>query len=88
MRSPETVDDLITHYQQHELTPERKAFATVAGHKVYIKKYVTPKWGTLRLSEVKTVAVEQWAGISTARARFAVEDSEHYVRSLHPRNPA
>jgi integrase len=60
VRSPETVNDLIAHYMQHELTLERKAFATVDAHTVYIKNYVTPKWGMLRLSDVKTVAVEQW----------------------------
>jgi integrase len=60
VRSPETVNDLITHYKQHELTLERKAFATVDAHTVYIKNYVTPKWGAYKLSEVKTVAVEQW----------------------------
>ena len=60
VRSPETVADLITHYKQHELTLERKAFATVDAHTVYIKNYVTPKWGACKLSEVKTVAVEQW----------------------------
>jgi hypothetical protein len=42
VRSPETVADLITHYKQHELTLDRKAFATVDPHTVYIKNYVTP----------------------------------------------
>jgi integrase len=60
VRSPETVNDLIAHYKQHELTLDRKAFATVDAHTVYIKNYVTPKWGACKLSEVKTVAVEQW----------------------------
>jgi hypothetical protein len=60
VRSPETLNDLITHYKQHELTLERKAFATVDAHTVYIKNYVAPKWGVCKLSEVKTVAVEQW----------------------------
>jgi integrase len=60
VRSPETVADLITHYKQHELTMDRKAFATVDPHTVYIKNYVTPKWGACKPSEVKTVAVEQW----------------------------
>jgi integrase len=60
VRSPETVNDLITHYKQHELTLDRKVFATVDAHTVYIKNYVTPKWGACKLSEVKTVAVEQW----------------------------
>ena len=60
VRSPETVNDLVIHYVQNELTLERKAFATVDAHTVYINKYVTPKWGSCRLSEVKTVAVEKW----------------------------
>jgi integrase len=60
VRSPETVNELITHYTRHELTSERKAFATIEGHTAYIKSYVVPSWGHRRLSEVKTVAVEQW----------------------------
>ena len=60
VRSPETVNDLVAHYKQHELTLDRKAFATVDAHTVYIKNYVTPKWGSRKLSEVKTVAVEKW----------------------------
>jgi integrase len=60
VRTPEKVSELLTHYRQHELTPERKAFATVASHTVYIDRYVMPKWGAYRLSEIKTVAVEQW----------------------------
>jgi integrase len=60
VRSPESMDDLVTHYTKHELTLERKAFATVDAHTVYIKNYVTPKWGPCKLSEVKTVAVEKW----------------------------
>jgi integrase len=60
VRSPETVNDLVIHYSKHELTLERKAFATVDALNIYIKLYVTPKWGSFKLSEVKTVAVEQW----------------------------
>jgi hypothetical protein len=37
VRSPESMDDLVTHYTKHELTLERKAFATVDAHAVYIK---------------------------------------------------
>ena len=32
VRSPETVNDLVTHYSKHELTLARKAFATVDAH--------------------------------------------------------
>lgn len=59
-RSPETVDALITHYSKHELTEDRKSFATVEAHESYIRLHILPRWGSLRLSEVKTVAVELW----------------------------
>jgi integrase len=60
VRTPETVADLITHYTKHELTLDRKAFATIDGVQSYLKLHIGPKWGTLRLSDVKTVAVEKW----------------------------
>ncbi len=75
VRSPETVNDLIAHYLKNELTTERKAFATVEAHRIYIEKYVQPKWGVCQLSEVRTVAVEGWldslplAGASRAKIR-------------------
>jgi len=60
VRAPETVNDLIAHYRKHELTLERKAFATVEAHESYLTLHILPKWGSCKLSEVKTVAVEQW----------------------------
>jgi integrase len=60
VRCPETVDDLTTHYSKYELTECRKAFATVDAHSSYIKLHILPKWGTLKLTEVRTVAVEKW----------------------------
>jgi integrase len=60
VRSPETVTELLAHYTKHELTIERKSFSTVEGHRNYIDRYISPKWGVCKLSEVRTVAVEQW----------------------------
>lgn len=60
VRSPETVDALIAHYLKHELTSDRKAFATIDAHSGYIRNYVKPRWGVCKLSEVRTVAVEEW----------------------------
>jgi integrase len=59
-RSPETVSDLVAHYRKHELTLERKAYATVEAHGTYLNLHILPKWKEYRLSEVKTVAVEEW----------------------------
>ncbi|MGC2656934.1 MAG: site-specific integrase [Bryobacteraceae bacterium] len=60
IRVPEKVNDLVAHYRKHELTTERKAFATVEAHASYLTLHILPKWGECKLSEVKTVAVEQW----------------------------
>ena len=60
VRTPETVHDLVAHYSIHELTPERKSHATLESYGGNLKLYVLPKWGQMRLSAVKTVAVEAW----------------------------
>jgi hypothetical protein len=58
--TPETVTDLIAHYRKHELTPERKAFATIEGATVYLNNHIEPRRGKVRLSAVRTVEVETW----------------------------
>jgi integrase len=58
--SPETVNQLLTHYQRYELTEDRKSFATVEGHRSYIKLHIAPRWGKYRLTAVRTVEVEEW----------------------------
>ena len=60
VRSPEKVSELVAHYQRHELTLERKAYATVEAHQSYLTLHILPKWKDHRLSEIKTVAVEKW----------------------------
>ena len=59
---PLTCEQLIAHYAKTEL-PEgnlRKAYSTKAVYKCYLDNWVLPRWRSYRLSEVKTVAVEEW----------------------------
>jgi integrase len=58
--TPQRVCDLIAHYQQRELVPERKAFASIATHLVMTRRYIEPKWGQHHLSDVRTMQVEEW----------------------------
>jgi integrase len=58
--SPETVNDLLVHYQKYELTPARKAFASIENHLTLSKCHITPRWGTYKLGAVRTVQVEEW----------------------------
>jgi integrase len=60
IKSPETVNELIIHYRNHELTADRKAYATIAANSVYLAKHIGPKWGNVFLQNVRTVDVEKW----------------------------
>jgi hypothetical protein len=57
---PETVAELITHYRTHELTEDKKAYATVEANTHYLTNRIAPKWGDLYLSDIRTVDVESW----------------------------
>jgi exoribonuclease II len=60
VRVPITVSDLIAHYRKHELTGDKKAFATIESTSIYLTNHIAPKWGEKWLSDVRTVEVEEW----------------------------
>ncbi|MGA1999031.1 MAG: tyrosine-type recombinase/integrase [Terriglobales bacterium] len=63
--SPRTVSELVTHYTVKELAEDsknKKSFSTRTAYKSYFKNRILPAWGEYRLSEVKTVKVEEWLG--------------------------
>jgi hypothetical protein len=60
---PKTVAELIPHYRLKELAGEkqgRKAFSTRAGYESYLNCWIVPRWGDLRIDQIKSVAVEEW----------------------------
>jgi site-specific recombinase XerD len=58
--APQKVGDLITHYQQCELVPERKSFSSIATHLGLTNRYIEPRWGHYHLSDVRIMQVEEW----------------------------
>ena len=38
----------------------RKAFSTRAAYESYLNGWILPRWGDLRIDQVKSVAVEEW----------------------------
>jgi integrase len=56
--TPSTVEQLVAHYTERELPS--KAHSTQGVYGSYIRTWVLPCWGNRSLSEVKTVAVEEW----------------------------
>ena len=68
---PKTVSELVAHYKLKELggsNPEGKAFSTRAAYECYLDNWIIPRWGDLRLDQIKAVAVEDWLG-SIKRAK-------------------
>ena len=61
---PLSVSALIEHYIEHELCAgdeeEAKAFATQRTSKDFLRLYIKPHWGNLKLREVRSIAVEKW----------------------------
>ena len=60
---PRSVAELIAHYRLKELAGEskgRKAFSTRAAYECYLNGWILPRWGDLRIDQVKSVAVEEW----------------------------
>jgi integrase len=59
-RSPRTVAELVAHYTANELP--RKSPYTGEVYTGYLNTWIRPKWDSYSLSDVETVAVEEWLG--------------------------
>jgi len=72
-RSPRTIAELVSHYREKELTTEgNKSFATRTAYGIYLRNWIEPAWGQHLLSDVRTIAVEDWLhGISLANGSKA-----------------
>jgi integrase len=72
---PKTISELVAHYRLKELAGEsrgRKPFSTRSGYECYLKNWILPRWGDVRLEQVKPVAMEEWLdSIKRAKATRA-----------------
>jgi integrase len=60
-RSPRTVAELVSHYRQKEISEDSsKSYSTRTAYDVYLRNWIVPVWGKHSLSDVRTVAVEDW----------------------------
>lgn len=70
-----TVEQLVAHYLTKEVREDEecnKAHSTRVAYRSYIKNRILPRWGSYKLSDVKTVAVEEWLrGLTLARGSKA-----------------
>lgn len=62
-----TVEMVAAHFTEIELHDEnqRRAWSTKEKHKDLLRYYILPRWGSVRMMDVKAVAVESWMGTLT-----------------------
>lgn len=61
VRIPETVSELISHYKKYELGADcDKRTSTRAVYELYLNRQIEPKWGSVRLGQIRAVDVERW----------------------------
>jgi integrase len=69
-----TVAQLCSHFDQRELclTNTWRSYSTKSIYKVYMKRWVVPKWSDYLLSDIRTIEVESWLrGLPVARSTCA-----------------
>ena len=60
-RTPRTMGELVAHYRLKEMSETSgKSFSTRTAYATYLRNWIIPAWGAQALSDVRTVAVEDW----------------------------
>ena len=89
-------ETLTQHYRERELSESSgKTFKTRTVNEGYIERWITPRWSSYRLKDVKSVVVEEWlrslplANGSKAKIRNLMHAIfNHAIRwEWHDRNP-
>src|ERR1700731_668987 len=59
---PMTIEEVCDHFVQRELTKDNswRSYSTKKSSKAYLNRWVIPRCGSVRLSEVRTTEVELW----------------------------
>ena len=69
-----TVAQLCSHFEQRELCAANtwRSYSTKSVYKVYLNRWVIPKWSEHLLSDIRTIEVESWLrGLPVARSTCA-----------------
>lgn len=89
-------ETLTQHYRERELSKvSGKTFKTINVNEGYLERWITPRWSSYRLKDVKAVVVEEWlrslplANGSKAKIRNLMHVIfNHAIRwEWHDRNP-
>jgi len=66
---PILIQDLINHYKETELRLDvsegdpdehEKAYSTKKAYRIFLDRWIKPRWGSFSIRDVRTIAVEEW----------------------------
>jgi len=83
-----TIELLAGHYREHELADledegEGKASSTKDAYESYLANWIVPQWGSYRLNEVRTIAVENWLkGLRKTKGRAMAKGTKAKIRNI------
>src|SRR5260370_41805443 len=69
-----TVAQLCSDFDQRELCLDEtwRSYSTKHIYKVYLRRWIIPRWGEHLLSDIRTIEIESWLrGLSIARSTCA-----------------
>jgi integrase len=93
---PISFETLTQHYRERELSEgSGKTFKTINVNEGYLERWITPRWSSYRLKDIKSVVVEEWlrslplANGSKAKIRNLMHAIfNHAIRwEWHDKNP-
>lgn len=68
-----TIAQLRSHFEQFELCAANTWRSYSTKHKVYLRRWIIPRWGEHLLSDIRTIEVESWLrSLSIARSTCAM----------------
>jgi len=83
-----TFQALVDHYCQTELLAENNTEKTRKTYRIYLQKWILPKWGPAYLHLIKPISVEQWLrSLQELSDGSKGKDQEYHVGCVFPRNP-
>ena len=81
-----TFSGMADHYRETELVSGNKTAKTQEIYRVYLSRWIEPRWGCEYLHNIKPVQVEGVAAITAPGRRQQSKNKKHNVGSLQPRN--
>ena len=82
-----TISDLIQHFTEHELNDDsNRSLEYRTSYEIYLRRWIEPRWGSMSLAEVRTMAVEDWLRLLKVQVKRTKDAAPGKPDSSRPRH--